>query len=195
MAPAPDPISRERSPVLVDDRYKINNVIYREERHNTRRTPSRYARYESVRLENDRARSRSPVYVKVGSQSGQYQQRSPGGHILPSEPIYRVAPPPPEEMLYEKARPRQDFYRVYADEPEAYELVRVADESGEFMIRRPVRREPAPVYAYGRESFSRASVYEGRSVAPREDSTFDEEYDPRHPAPPPPATVRQVRYQ
>jgi hypothetical protein len=54
-------IARERSPELVDRRFKLNNVVYRDERPNggTRRTPSQYARYESVRLENDRARSRS----------------------------------------------------------------------------------------------------------------------------------------
>ncbi|KAF4614366.1 hypothetical protein G7Y89_g15371 [Cudoniella acicularis] len=41
-------IQRERSPELVDRRYKLNDVVYRDERqtsHGTHRTPSRYARW------------------------------------------------------------------------------------------------------------------------------------------------------
>jgi hypothetical protein len=201
-------VQRERSPELVDRRYKLNNVVYRDERqssHGTHRTPSRYARYESVRLENDRARSRSPVYVKIGPQPGQYRERSPGAHPLQQEQIYRNRTPQPvaEEVAYERA-PRQEYYRVYADEPrprepqyaEAFEYVRVSDPQGDYMIRRPVRREPEPVYAFKDEVYARQPVYETRAPAPRADPAFyEEEYDPRHPAPPPASSVRQVRYQ
>ncbi|PMD38864.1 hypothetical protein L207DRAFT_530331 [Hyaloscypha variabilis F] len=193
-------VPRERSPELVDRRYKLNNVVYRDERqssHGTRRTPSRYARYESVRLENDRARSRSPVYVKMGAQPAQYRERTPIP-ALRQEPIYRTRTPPPaaEELAYERA-PRQEYYRVYADEPrprepqyaEAFEYVRVSDPQGDYMIRRPVRREPEPVYAtYEDEVYT-------RQRAPASRPEVFEEYDPRHPEPPLQAPLRQVRYQ
>jgi hypothetical protein len=207
-AVAEQAVPRERSPELVDRRYKLNNVVYRDERqssHGTHRTPSRYARYESVRLENDRARSRSPVYVKMGPQSAQYRERSPAAPALRQEPIYRTRTPPPaaEELGYERA-PRQEYYRVYADEPrprepqyaEAFEYVRVSDPQGDYMIRRPVRREPEPIYAaYEDKVYTRQPVYESRAPASRPDPGLYEEYDPRHPAPPPQAPVRQVRYQ
>ncbi|KAH9217244.1 hypothetical protein DL95DRAFT_386749 [Leptodontidium sp. 2 PMI_412] len=203
---------RDRSPELVDRRYKLNNVVYRDERQDsqgTYRTPSRYARYESVRLENDRARSRSPVYVKVGTNTGQYRELSPGphpAHSLRQEPIYRSRTPQQgaEERDFERA-PRQEYYRVYADEPrprepqyaEAFEFVRVSDPAGDYMIRRPVRREPEPVYAaYEDDVYARQPVYESRAPAPRaaETTFYEEEYDPRHPAPPP-LPARQIRYQ
>ena len=202
---------RDRSPELVDRRYKLNNVVYRDERQGsqgTYRTPSRYARYESVRLENDRARSRSPVYVKVGTHAAQYREMSPGphpAHSLRQEPIYRSRTPQQdaEEREIERA-PRQEYYRVYADEPrprepqyaEAFEYVRVSDPAGDYMIRRPVRREPEPIYAtYEDDVYARKPVYESRAPAPRaaEPTFYEEEYDPRHPAPPPPA--RQIRHQ
>ncbi|KAK0122329.1 hypothetical protein ONS95_010571 [Cadophora gregata] len=203
---------RDRSPELVDRRYKLNNVVYRDERQDSQgnyRTPSRYARYESVRLENDRARSRSPVYVKVGTHAGHYRELSPGphpAHSLRQEPIYRSRTPlqgVDEREL--KRAPRQEYYRVYADEPrprepqyaEAFEYVRVSDPAGDYMIRRPVRREPEPIYAtYEDDVYARQPVYESRAPAPRaaEPTFYEEEYDPRHPAPPPPP-ARQVRYQ
>jgi hypothetical protein len=200
--------AREKSPELVDRRYKLNNVVYRDERqssHGAHRTPSRYARYESVRLENDRARSISPVYVKMAPQTARYRERSPGAHPFHQEPIYRTRTPqvPTEEVTYERAPPRQEYYRVYADEPrprpqyvETYELVQVSDSNGDYMIRRPVRRErePGPVYA-------RQPVYETReSRAPvsRPDEAYYEEYDPRNPGPPPAEAAhvrREIRYQ
>jgi hypothetical protein len=201
-------IQRERSPELVDRRYKLNNVVYRDERqgsHGTHHTPSRYARYESVRLENDRARSRSPVYVKMGPQPGQYRERSPAAHPLHQEPVYRTRTPPSavEEITYERA-PRQEYYRVYADEPrprepqytEAFEFVRVADPQGDYMIRRPVRREREPIYAtYQDDHYARQPVYETRAPVSRQDPAFYEEYDPRHPEPAPAPVRQQVRYE
>jgi hypothetical protein len=199
-------VQRERSPELVDRRYKLNNVVYHEERqgsHGTHRTPSRYARYESVRLENDRARSRSPAYVRVGPPSTQYLERSPRPQALRHEPIYRARTPPPavEEVAYERA-PRQEYCRVdpRPREPqyeEAFEYVRVSDLQGDYMIRRPVaRREPERIYAaYDDEVYSRPLVYESRAPAPGADPpVYEEEYDPRKPAAPP-ELVRQIRYQ
>lgn len=198
-------IARERSPELVDRRFKLNNVVYRDERPNggTRRTPSQYARYESVRLENDRARSRSPVYVKVGAQPGQYRERSPA-HF--PEAVYGSRAPAQENVAYERA-PRQEYYRVYADEPrrpeyvEAFEYVQVSDPQGDYMIRRPVRREREdPVYAYGDEPYARPPVYddrppvyETRQPVSRADPAYYEEYDPRNPAPPPPPAAAPAR--
>jgi hypothetical protein len=205
-------VQRERSPELVDRRYKLNNVVYRDERqssHGTHRTPSRYARYESVRLENDRARSRSP-YVKTGGQPGQYREHSPAAHPLHQEPIYRSRTPQPatEGVAYERAQ-HQEYQRVYVDEPrprepqyaEAYELVRVTDSQGEYMIRRPIRREPEPVYAaYENDGYARQPVYESGAPIPRSEPAFyEEEYDPRHPQalqPPSAAPAHQAsRYQ
>ncbi|KAH8657053.1 hypothetical protein BGZ60DRAFT_434707 [Tricladium varicosporioides] len=202
-------VPREKSPELVDRRYKLNDVVYRDERqnsHGTYRTPSRYARYESVRLENDRARSRSPVYVKMGPTQGQYRERSPTAHPLQQEPIYRNRSPQPviDEAVYDRA-PRPEYRRVYADEPrrepqyaEAYELVRVSDSQGEYYIRRPVRRDPGPVYAtYGDDGYGRQPIYESRAPVSRPDAapSYDE-YDPRHPEPPLPTSVHQAsRYQ
>lgn len=200
--PAPEHVAlRERSPELVDRRYKLNNVVYRDERQS--RTPSRYARYESVRLGNDRARSRSPVYVKTAAQAGQYHE---------SEPVYRARTPQMATAggyAHERQpqpQPRPGYYRIYADEqprPEpqyatdAYELVRVSDAQGEYVIRRPVvRREAEPVYAsYGDEGYAQQQpVYESRApptmLRPHEAPAYEEEYDPRHPEPI--APVRQV---
>jgi hypothetical protein len=195
--------TRERSPELVDRRYKLNNVVYRDERQSSaRRTPSRYARYESVRLENDRARSRSPLYV----------DRAPDIHSLHQEPTYRTRTPQPQtqEVTYERAPPRQEYYRVYTDEPrprsyaEAFEYVQVSDPNGNFIIRRPVRRErePEPIYAsYEDDRLVRQPVYETRetrALLPRTDPAYYEEYDPRNPGPPPAEAAthrREIRYQ
>jgi len=210
-------IARDRSPELVDRRYKLNNVVYREERqggHGMRRTPSQFARYESVRLENDRARSRSPVYVKVGTQPGQYRERSPAHPF--QEAVYGARAPLPENVTYERA-PRPEYYRVYADDPrprqpqyvETYEYVQVSDPKGDYMIRRPVRRErePEPRYktyenesyarkpVYEDEQYTRKPVYESRAAVSRSDPAYYEEYDPRHPAPPPSAAPSRQRYQ
>ena len=199
---------RDRSPELVDRRYKVNNVVYRDERqdsYGTYRTPSRYARYESVRLENERARSRSPVYVKMGGQSAHHDERDPVGPPQHREFMYRTRTPPPAsgEFVYERP-PRQEYYRVYADEPrprspEAYELVRVMDEQGEYVIRRPIRRDPEPVYAsYEEAAYPRQPIYESRPLyekpgpIQRPDQPPFEEYDPRHPEPPPVAPVHQA---
>jgi hypothetical protein len=190
---------RDRSPELVDRRFKLNNVVYRDERQSingTHRTPSRYARYESVRLENDRARSKSPLYVKIGPQSGQYRERSPVAHPLRQEPIYRTRTPPqhPQDGSYERSG-RQDYVRIYPDEyrpretqypAEAFELIRVSDPQGDYMIRRPVRRDVESVYtSYEDGVYTRPPIYETRGPPiTRAEPTFieEEEYDPRRPA-------------
>ncbi|TEY87542.1 hypothetical protein BOTCAL_0001g00690 [Botryotinia calthae] len=193
------PFARERSPEILDRRY-ASNVIYRDERqgsHGAHRTPSRYARYESVRLDNDRARSRSPVYVKSGAQAGQYAERSPEPHLSRQEPIYRIRTPK-EEIIYERA-PRQEYYRVYADEPrprQTYEYIQY-DSQGPYIIHRPARREHETIYAaYEGEPLSMQPLYEARSTVGHTDPAYYEEYDPRHPEPPPAAAeAREVRYQ
>jgi hypothetical protein len=92
---------------------------------------------------------------------------------------------------------------------EAYEIVQVIDEHGEYYIRRPVRRHPDARYVYDerrvhRDIVSSAAAEPGyapvsRSSLPREavqarpaagswpadrgaDSAYYEEYDPRFPA-------------
>ena len=198
-------LTREQSPEFVDRRYKINDAVYRDERQISQgayRTPSRFARYKSAQLEIGRARSRSPAYVnKPGGQMGYQSERSPVGPPMQPDPIYRARTPQAavEDFSYERP-PRQGYYRVYADEPrprspEAYELVRVTDAQGEYVIRRPIDRG---LYArYGDERYSRRPVYESRPVhearvpIQRSAEPQIDEYDPRHPEPPPVATVRQ----
>ncbi|KAH6845177.1 hypothetical protein B0I37DRAFT_447102 [Chaetomium sp. MPI-CAGE-AT-0009] len=130
----------------------------------------------------------------------------------------RLAPPIPrtEGGSHGTSLPEAD-YRRYRDDVqrpprppvEAYEIVHVIDEHGEYYIRRPVRREPDSRYLYeerrirhdpspypARDHFyapvSRPSLvpegYRG-SVAPdsrpvnhRADPAYYEEYDPRFPA-------------
>jgi hypothetical protein len=92
---------------------------------------------------------------------------------------------------------------------EAYEIVHVIDETGEYYIRRPVRHEPDPRYRYEdrragydvgpnpalepvyahvsrstlvREGVRASAVPEGRPVDRRADPAYYEEYDPRFPA-------------
>jgi hypothetical protein len=194
--------TRERSPELVDRRYKVNNAVYRDERQNShpaRRTPSRYARYESVRLENDRARSRSPEYVKnAGGQVGYDTLRSPVGPPPPPESAYRahMQRSAVEDLRYENA-PREEYHRVLPTDsrpprsPEAYELMRVTDAQGEYVVRRPIHRGPESFYApYDDEGYSRRPMLEDRPVyrtgtpVQRSSDAQFEEYDPRHPEPP-----------
>jgi hypothetical protein len=125
-------VARERSPALFERRFQRESVVYNDERQGSsgmRRTPSKYARYENVRLENDRARSRSPVYVKMTAPT-QYRERTPDQYQH-REPVYHSRTPTnyPQEVTYERA-PRQE-YRIYADEPrlrqpvEMFEYVRI----------------------------------------------------------------------
>jgi hypothetical protein len=193
-------VVRDRSPEMVDRHYKPPNIVYRDERqdnYDTHRVPSRYARYESVRRENERTRSGSPVYVKTGPPPSQYRERSPAPSAYPlhQEPIYRTRSPPqlgserrPEYHYMEEAQPRPKEPQ-YA---EAFEYVRVADPAGDYMIKRPVRREP--VY-YEDEGYARQPVFDSRPPLQRMEEQYDE-YDPRVPVPgQPPAAARQFRYQ
>jgi hypothetical protein len=203
------PLARPRSPEPKDHRYRMNKAIYRDERQVLQMThpaPSRYARYEDVRLENDRPKSRSPVQIKVGASSTYYHEQSPSSRYIQQEPLYRSRTPQTtvQEVSYERV-PRQEYYRVYAEDPRTrqthhdvpVEYVQVADHQGAFLIRRPVRREPEPIYAtYSDGSFApRPTVIETRAPVSRSDPAYYEEYDPRHPEPPPPTTTRQVKYQ
>lgn len=202
-------LPRPRSSELNDHHLRMDAAIYRSDRQAIQAPvsgPSRLARYESVRPENDRGRSRSPVYVKVGAVPGHYREQSPLPRYAPQEPIYRTRTPQTsvQEIPYERA-PRQEYYRVYTDEPpsrqpvreEQFEYVQVADPEGDYLIRRPIRREVQPVYTTYDDGFyaTRPPAHENRATVSRSDPAYYEEYDPRHPAPPPSATVRQVRYQ
>jgi hypothetical protein len=204
--------SGRQSPEFLDTRYVVNNQIDREGRpvvYSAHPPPARYAQYENIRVDRERSgRSRSPVYVKLGPVSGQYREQSPAPRYVQQATNYRSRTPQPsmEEFQYERA-PRAEYYRniVYAEEPRRapprydaeVEYVQVADPQGDYVIRRPIRREPEPVYAtYEDGSYTREPVYETRPPVSRSALTYEEEeYDPRNPGPPPSTTTRQVRYQ
>jgi len=207
VANAREPLQgRARSPHIIDRRYAPTS-IQREER--LGRTDSSNVlegnpRYDSVRHEKDHERSRSPVYVKLGPQPEPYREHSPGPRYAAQEPIYRsrTSQGHLEDFAYERV-PRPEYYRVYAEEPRPrqpqyesqIEYVQVSDPKGDYVIRRPVRREAEPVFAYPDEAQTRGTVLETRAPVSRSDPAYYEEYDPRHPAPPPQTTIRQVRYQ
>ena len=147
---------RGRSPEILDHRYNATRRNYDERQGSfaMQQLPSRSTRYEDGRLEEDHRRSRSPVYVRLDAPPSQYRERSPGPRYVPQEPIYRTRTPqaPVEEYAYER-RPRAEYYRVYADEPRTrqpqydtqVEYIQVSNPQGDYVIRRPVRREE-PVY-------------------------------------------------
>jgi hypothetical protein len=208
-SPVEASMPHHRSPDMGDHRYRLNDAIYRDDRQpiqGTHAPSSRITRYETIRVENDRPRSTSPVYVKLGAHPGQYGEQSPASRYPQHEPLYRTRTPQSsvQEVSYERV-PRPEYYRVYAEEPRPrqthhegqIEYVQVTEPKGEYLIRRPIRREPEPIYAaYEDGSFTaRQAVYETRPSISRSDPAYYEEYDPRHPAPPPSTTVRQVRYQ
>lgn len=201
--------SHPRSPEMGDHRYRLSEATYRDDRqpvHGVHAPPSRLTRYETIRVENDRPRSTSPLYVTLGAHPAQYREQSPASRYPQQESLYRTRSPQPsvQELSYERI-PRPEYYRVYTDEPRPRQIhhegqvhyVQVADPSGDYVIRRPIRREPEPIYATFEDGSltSRQAVYETRAPVSRSDPAYYEEYDPRHPAPPPSTTVRQVRYQ
>lgn len=204
------PGGRVRSPELVDHRYLVNDPADRDDRklaYSSHSTASRYAPYDNIKIDHERVgRSRSPVYVKLGALPGQYREQSPGPRYVPQDSTYRTRSPHQqlEGVRYERV-PRPEFYRVYADEPRRappryegqVEYVQVADPQGDYVIRRPVQRDHEPMYAtYDDGGYTREPVYESRAPVSRSDPAYYEEYDPRNPAPPPSATIRQqVRYQ
>jgi hypothetical protein len=206
-SPVEASMPHHRSPDVGDHRYRLNDAIYRDDRQTLQSThapSSRITRIETIR--NDRPHSPSPVYVKLSAHTGQYHEQSPASRYPQQEPLYRTRTPQSsvQEASYERV-PRPEYYRVYTDEPRPrqthherqVELLQVADPKGGYLIRRPVRREPEPIYTtYEDGSFTaRQAVYESRPSISRSDPAYYEEYDPRHPAPPPSTTVRQVRYQ
>lgn len=199
-------LARRRSPEIKEEPLDADHSLYRYDRQTAALAPpvtTRYARYEDPRYESGRARSRSPVYVRVGASSTQYLDRSPPTRYAEPEPIYRTRTPSGtlQEVVYERA-PRHEYY-LYADEQRGRPAYReepvqyvFADHGGEYLTRRSVRREHEPVYArYDDDATAgRPLGGEARAPAPRIDPAYDEEYDPRHPEPPPGA-IRQVRYQ
>lgn len=106
-------------------------------------------------------------------------------------------------------RYRDDGYMAPRPLVEAYEIVHVIDEHGEYYIRRPVRREPGPRYLYEErmtrhdagpyatreyvhaqmprpslvpEGYRASVAPDSRPVNRRADPAYYEEYDPRFPA-------------
>ncbi len=198
-----------RSPDMGDHRYRLNETIYHDERqpiHGAHARHNRITRFETVRVENERPRPSSPLYVKHGAQPGQYREQSPTSRYPQQEPLYRSRTPQSsiQDVSYERIS-RPEYYRVYTDEPRPrqtqhegeVEYIQVADPKGDYLIRRPIRRDPEPIYTtFDDGSFTaRQAVYETRPSISRSDPAYYEEYDPRHPAPPPSTGVRQVRYQ
>ncbi|EGS17930.1 uncharacterized protein CTHT_0059430 [Thermochaetoides thermophila DSM 1495] len=102
------------------------------------------------------------------------------------EDYFRYHARRPNDRGYD-AFPPDAEYRRYPDESrtrswapiEAYEIVHVIDENGEYYIRRPVRREPDPRYAYEERRVYRGDagphpshesrlLYGGQPVVPRD---------------------------
>lgn len=224
------PVMQTRSPEYTDHRFQPSNVVYHDDRQineQSVRAPSRYVRYESSRPDNYRSRSRSPLYADPIAHPSQYRDRSPAQYsqALPQyqEPVYHPRTSqsvmiPAGPVYGHVPAPREGYYRVYTDEqqqpsllraparqpqygePPQYELVRVSDPAGDYMIERPVRREQEPVYAAYEDVYARQSVYDApvayeRAPVSRSDPAYYEEYDPRNPAPPPVPAGRQVRYE
>ncbi|EAQ92509.1 hypothetical protein CHGG_00744 [Chaetomium globosum CBS 148.51] len=102
-------------------------------------------------------------------------------------------------------RYRDDGYMAHRAPVEAYEIVHVIDEHGEYYIRRPARRVPGPRYLYDEpaaphnagpyvthtqaprpglvpEVYRASAAPENRPVNRRADPAYFEEYDPRFPA-------------
>ncbi|KAL2199760.1 hypothetical protein P885DRAFT_66673 [Corynascus similis CBS 632.67] len=159
-----------------------------------------------------------PRSVGYGRQENMY---SPG-RVQPAfvEPIPRhtdmerfgLQTPEPGGRIQNMALPEADYHRYREDmrmrprpPVEAYEIVHIIDEHGEYYIRRPVRREPGARYVYEERSVRQSSdhypasepVYASLSrpssarvtAAPnsrpgdrRADPKYYEEYDPRFPA-------------
>ncbi|OBT44375.1 hypothetical protein VE00_07069 [Pseudogymnoascus sp. WSF 3629] len=241
-----------RTSDMVDRRYVMDDVIYRDERpinpEAHPRKAARYVSYESLRYDDEVPRSHSPVYITDRlPERRQYRALTPGGrHYAPQDPIYEPhrAPQsqhPMEQVEYERV-PRPEYYRVYPDEqPRRHqgephiEYVR-ADAQGEYVVQRSsLRREQEPMYTYdGAPRYEevpqrygevnrydepppprhqRQPVYEEAPQRPvyeragagvpsstgagvsRNDPEYYEEYDPRHPAPPPEVSQRPLRYE
>ena len=243
----------QRTSDMIDRRYVMEDVVYRDERHinpeSHPRNGARYVSYENLRYDDEVPRSHSPVYITDRlTERRQYRPLTPSGrHYAPQDPVYEPRPAPQpqqhpvEQVAYERV-PRPEYYRLYpGEQPRRHqnesqvEYVR-ADEQGEYVVQRSsLRREQdsmhkydnAPRYEevpqrYGEvnrydepppprhqrqlmyEEAPQRPVYErtGADVTPgsgagvsRNDPAYYEEYDPRHPAPPPEVSQRPLRYE
>jgi hypothetical protein len=124
--------------------------------------------------------------------------------------------PRPEDLPHTTAPPEAEYRQYHGDmrmhsrpPVEAYEIVHVIDEHGEYYIRRPVRREPETRYTYedrrvrretdpyparelvyaplsrsnlGRDGVRASVASDSRPSDRRADPAYYEEYDPRFPA-------------
>jgi hypothetical protein len=149
-------------------------------------------------------------YAQAPRGPDQYDPTVRGPDVHPYDTAYRRT----EELPYEnQGPPRQEYYRTYPDDPpprarvpvEAYEIVRVIDDQGEYYIRRPVRQEPEPRYAYESERPIRREpgpepryIYEGeRPPVRREPEPYPAGgYEPVYSrGPPPPAPHPTTDYE
>ncbi|KFX96681.1 hypothetical protein V490_03200 [Pseudogymnoascus sp. VKM F-3557] len=239
-----------RTSDMVDRRYVMDDVVYRDERPINPdahpRSGARFVSYEGLRYDDEVPRSHSPVYITDRlPERREYRALTPTGrHYAPQDPIYerRRSPLPQqpiEQVAYERV-PRPGYYRAHPDEqPRRHpgeprvEYVR-ADTQGEYVVQRPpLRREQEAVYTYDdmpryeevpqryqeaprydeppprhqrqpvyeeapqRPVYERAGAGSGPgagAAVSRNDPEYYEEYDPRHPAPPPEVSQRSLRY-
>ena len=189
-----------------------NIVMYQEEGRPTetgRRPRSRYERYESLRQDKFRARSRSPGRsLQPGTEEIPYR-RSPMSTEPRYERTYRARSPlagyhddyPPDPSRHRHNAQSTARYRTYAAEPRMYppsypipmEYVPVRRLSahspaapGTYMVEAP---PPAGTYgshpAYGDELQPRA-IYDDRGQIYRVDRTIIHADEPRRPPNPPP---------
>lgn len=198
----------------MDHLYDAGNVVYLDDMpSHTQPAPPRIPAYEEYRVGLDRQRSRSPAYIKASIVQGRHHESSRGSQHDIQEPVYRTRSPraPVGEMAYEhgalhedKRPPIREYYRVYAEDPRLQHIpyedqigyVQVNERAGDYVIRRPVPRDRESSYttAYENERPPRPAIYETRAPVSRSDPAYYEEYDPRNPAPPPPTTIRQLRF-
>lgn len=137
----------------------------------------RYVDGAEVKYEEERARPRSPIFVSEQLHARPQQRPGSGGaQNIAQDPVYsnrqtrRLA-----DEGYDQA-PSPIYYQDYVDEAQpkprqvAYqpevEYVRMRDAEGEYLVERPVRREP--VYArYDEAPMTRQPAYdEGRTRRP-----------------------------
>ncbi|KAI0845621.1 hypothetical protein F5Y00DRAFT_165740 [Daldinia vernicosa] len=114
--------------------------------------------YSDQRHSYDRATLEPPGYVRHESRPGlnQYQENDVDPRAINPAHGSTRTPAPLDDALYDRPL-RQEYYHVYNDDhrahqpaPEyatAYEIVRVRDSHGEYVIKRPIRLEREPTYA------------------------------------------------
>jgi hypothetical protein len=205
-------LDQRRTP-MADGGQRTSHPHYADSRNTTVAAETRSLSRSNVHYGPDNDRSRSPTH---GPQYRPSYHPRPGHHDTYDTQYKELRSPleaPPRR--YEGAPSRMvddghgpgilpEHYRYSEDvrpEPrqavQAYEIVQVIDETGEYYIRRPIRHAPEPRYASeirrdNRDDYTpHDAVYVGAArqtrpvEAPRgvrmEDPAYYEEYDPRFP--------------